>query len=523
MHSKLSVLLVLLLHYTAAYTFTTYTLKRERASASARRPITRLQADCDSSDDPVPKISDDEWRSFRAKLVSNEEGKVDANSASPSLEQYQYAYDAKTSIETGSIIAAYTPPSSPNAPPGGGSFGLRQNYFHKSVILLLSHDRKRFTKGIILNRPIERTVTYANLTWTCSYGGDVQCFDSVNLFPSFVCLHTLRSPEAQRISIPITGVISWTTIEAASILVKEGKGVTQDDFRVYCGYAGWGKDQLEGELLRGKSWYSVSADSKFLEDEIIGVGCENGCYEEDIRNGGVGMWERLMDLLGKREEKEESRGGFGDLMLKEWTILELRRNSERIFTVGGGTPLSPPTFIDTTTASTKEILKDPLAERIIKASNDLANNRFVGAGSVVLASESRQSTGRPPFILNSQHFHKSVVLIIQDDSAVSVGLLLNRISAASIELTIGGSKVRKAIHFGGEFQMKATDTYKGLLWIHASKSMYKKGCGSPIGMQKNFFSVSSEAAIGAIKNGTGMLDDFIVVSGVSVWTKGEVR
>jgi hypothetical protein len=93
-------------------------------------------------------MSDVDWRSFRAKLVSqeikggSENAAVSGNDTPVGGEEW--VYDAGKFVETGSVIL-------------GGSqmeygFGLRQQYFHKSVMLVLMQD-DRFTKGIILNRP----------------------------------------------------------------------------------------------------------------------------------------------------------------------------------------------------------------------------------------------------------------------------------------------------------------------------------------------------------------------------------
>jgi len=65
----------------------------------------------------------------------------------------QWAYDSGNVIEQGAVIL-------------GGvdqdfGFGLRQQYFHKSTILVLEHKDSTFTKGIILNRPTGQTLQRA--------------------------------------------------------------------------------------------------------------------------------------------------------------------------------------------------------------------------------------------------------------------------------------------------------------------------------------------------------------------------
>jgi hypothetical protein len=134
----------------------------------------------DDDDDDADADEDGDWRAFRAKLVMSEGGAVpiedgggsvtdDANDDDMDLDGFgalyseesvaagsyltplspsQWAYDSGKVIERGAVIL-------------GGveqdfGFGLRQQYFHKAVILVLDHDENTFTKGIILNRPSDR-------------------------------------------------------------------------------------------------------------------------------------------------------------------------------------------------------------------------------------------------------------------------------------------------------------------------------------------------------------------------------
>jgi putative transcriptional regulator len=105
----------------------------------------------------------------------------------------QWAYDSGKVIEQGAVIL-------------GGveqdfGFGLRQQYFHKAVILVLDHDEKKFTKGIILNRPSEKVIAddvNEGVEWRVWFGGDVQGLDSI--LPDIVCLHSLKDEEAKEVS-----------------------------------------------------------------------------------------------------------------------------------------------------------------------------------------------------------------------------------------------------------------------------------------------------------------------------------
>lgn len=79
-----------------------------------------------------------DWREMRARLVAQEQ-----ESGTPAASNGSYAYETPL-IEQGSILMGGTKQVF--------GFALRQQFFHKSVMLLLQHD-ETFTKRIILNRP----------------------------------------------------------------------------------------------------------------------------------------------------------------------------------------------------------------------------------------------------------------------------------------------------------------------------------------------------------------------------------
>ena len=75
---------------------------------------------------------------------------------------------------------------------------------------------------------------------------------------------------------------------------------------------GWGPSQLKGELDRG-SWYMCSTDPGTLLQELA----KQAKYS-DPRDAGIDTWEMLMGMIGRGAAADDSVGGFGDLMLKEW-------------------------------------------------------------------------------------------------------------------------------------------------------------------------------------------------------------
>ena len=231
------------------------------SSSSEPSSILRFATRANEGGDDDDDVDDDDWRTFRAKLVMSEGGEsmMSAPSSSPS-EQSSSASNTENNDNKNSSIddsdldgfgalfsENFTPSSTTTATaaiPGftplepsqwayysgkvieqgavilGGveqdfGFGLRQQYFHKAVILVLDHDESKFTKGIILNRPSNRVMeddVNVGLQWKVWFGGDVQGLDS--LLPDIVCLHSLRSKEARDASVSVMKDIQVSSVLA---------------------------------------------------------------------------------------------------------------------------------------------------------------------------------------------------------------------------------------------------------------------------------------------------------------------
>ena len=215
------------------------------------------------------------------------------------LDPSQWAYDSGDVIEQGAVIL-------------GGveqefGFGLRQQYFHKSAMLILDHS-ETFTKGIILNRPTDLTLEddmNPGVKWRVWFGGDVEGLNARK--PDIVCLHSLKDEAITKASVPVMKDIQWTTFDNAQKFVKNGVAKVSD-FWVFVGYAGWGPSQLAGELTRN-SWYMVATDSGTLLKEL-GRQSEG----EDPRDAGLDTWSLLMNMIGRSDTAKENSGGFDDLV-----------------------------------------------------------------------------------------------------------------------------------------------------------------------------------------------------------------
>lgn len=480
------------------------------------------EEDNDDDDDDGDEISleNQDWRAFRAKLVmadapqqiqdvASEESDLDGIGAlfgsaavandfkMTPLDPSQWAYDSGKVIEQGAVIL-------------GGveqeyGFGLRQQYFHKAAILVLDHDEKQFTKGIILNRPTDLTLDddiNEGVKWRVWFGGDVQGLNSKS--PDIVCLHSLKNDQVMRASMPVMNDIQWTTFENAKRLVKVG-AAQPNEFWVFCGYAGWGPQQLMGELER-RSWYMVATDSQTLLKELARLSAG-----ADPRDAGLNTWDLLMRMIGRKETAEENSGGFDDLMLKEWARKHLLSKE-----AGGGggmiqkaSPPGVPSFM------VSDSIDDFLESM---ASTGLGDE--VSAGCVVRASSAKRS----PFLLDDQELHKSIILVISDDEDLTVGAILNRPAAKGIDIQIkdkatGVSRTEVVpLRYGGQYAVRGTEP---LLWLHCNSGLKSAGIGYEIGQEKNgIYKCTVDDVSFVIGKGMARPEDFVVVSGVSVWNKG---
>jgi putative AlgH/UPF0301 family transcriptional regulator len=426
------------------------------------------------------------------------------------LDPSQWAYESGKVVEQGTVIL-------------GGveqdfGFGLRQQYFHKAAILILDHQETKFTKGIILNRPTDLELEddlNPGLKWKVWFGGDVQGLKSEK--PDIVCLHSLQSREATKASIPIMNDIQWTTFKNAKRLVKAGVAVPAD-FQVFCGYAGWAPGVLVEELDR-KSWYTVATNSQTLLKEL------SQTASSDPRDAGLETWYMLMNMIGREELARENEGGFDDLMLKEWSLGNLLSNAG-----GGGAGEKKFAYADDHTGSTSssalvepsdKVLRKDSVDQMMDRASSAAQAHDVLVGHLVRAAP----VDRSPFLLHDQELHKSIILVLMDDDLLTIGAILNRPAAKGLDLhvapKIGGLCAKQTItlplRFGGQYTMKNEEP---LLWVHCSKKLRSAKIGAPVGpANSGIWKCSVEEVTSALSRGLATTNDFLVVTGVSAWTK----
>jgi putative transcriptional regulator len=145
---------------------------------------------------------------------------------------------------------------------------LRDPNFYRSVVLVLEHNAQG-TMGLVINRPSEIAVDTALSTDLTLPGTDSVVFSGGPVETSaLMILHNSRIL-AQDDEQIVSGVYLAGSQNSFDTLVKQPADPAPQQsevrFRVYCGYAGWGAQQLEGEIGRG-DWHVVDSDPQMVLD-----------------------------------------------------------------------------------------------------------------------------------------------------------------------------------------------------------------------------------------------------------------
>jgi putative transcriptional regulator len=137
--------------------------------------------------------------------------------------------------------------------------------FSHSVVLLLDHDADG-TLGVVLNRPTSVAVSAVLPDWAVAVAPPEVLFEGgpVNtdaaLAVAAVPSHEGPEPLGFRRLFGTTGIIDLDT-------PPEVLAPAVSRLRIFAGYAGWGRGQLEDEIAEG-SWYVVDShvDDVFQDD-----------------------------------------------------------------------------------------------------------------------------------------------------------------------------------------------------------------------------------------------------------------
>lgn len=420
-----------------------------------------------------------DWREMRAKLIaqtqtSDEPSTSDpaspSSSTSSSTSSSSYVYETPL-IEQGTILLGGTKMDF--------GFALRQQFFHKSVMLLLQHD-ENFTKGIILNRPSAHTVDGWRV-W-CGHGqvaegglfvgaehkmGDLE----------MNCLHSLESPEAAEVSTTVIRGVSVTSLDHAKELVKS-KVAKKSDFWVMVGYSGWAPGQLQMEVNQRDSWYLASADSGVLLTELLREARElppaTGVTAKDLL--GIDTWENLMRGIGREDAIEKGQRSLADKMLEEWVRVHLLP----------WPILSPPAV------PPQEVTLGTVLATTVSPTTNLPSDRI---------------------LLQDQFLHKALLLVVDATPTTLVVCILNRPTEGKFQLTLpkSGKPLQRRVPFCGNIPVQD-------LWLHHRTI----DLGGVVLGTSRIGILSTDQVTDRLGTDDAKLSDFLLVRGVVQFDREEL-
>lgn len=420
----------------------------------------------------------EDWRSFRARLVSaeNDVKRTETGSA--------WIYNSGTHIEKGTILLSRTHELS--------QFALSEQFKHKSVVMVLDHNQSE-TTGIVLNRPTDlilydREENGYIEDWNIWFGGENFGIHTCN--PKFYCLHSLSFQEAKDISQQMLEGISFSSLRSAKDLVTRKLAKTSD-FVVFSGFVKWSSDDLKEEIDNGL-WHAAATDANIIKKgfSILKDRCP--------RANGDRTWKLLMRLVDKKNEKNETKS-IEDEMLDIWskTFLEFD---------------GPPLFAQ---------------EDYDESQIDLEHCPDIKPGAILRSSPSNSS-----HLLKDQELHRSTILVLQDDDDISIGAMINMPTCLTADLASSDD-----LMFGNEFKSKLPLRYGGplgghkeqqqgdpMIVCHMSVALKEKNIGAPLGEDTNgIWKIPFEVAKETIASCDACIEDFIVIDGIYVWPKDESK
>ena len=431
---------------------------------------------------------DMDWREMRAKLVAQER-QQNAGDGGPTAESGDgYVYESPL-IEQGTVLLGGTKQEF--------GFALRQQFFHKCVLLLLEHG-PFFTKGIILNRPTALELDGWRV-W-CGHGQVAEggmflgSSDEVMGELEINALHSLDDPMATRLSTPVIKGVSYTDFDGAKALVEAGVA-RREDFWVCVGYSGWAPGQLQTEVEKRDSWYLAAADSGTLLRELLKQGRELPPLEtgEVPNDHGVAQWASLMRGIGRDDDVRDSDGELADRMLGAWVRSRLRPRPVL------PTPSTPPPA--------------------------------VGAGSVLCTAAGAGGVVADRVLLTDQFLHKSLLVVLgelpseggakegaEGSEGVLVACVLNRATDTKVKFNLPGEPIRRFNVCGNKkLGVQFATDGSAQLWLHHRADLG----GTAIG-ESGLYRLSGAEAARKLQAGDAAASDFLLAGAAVHYGRAEL-
>jgi putative transcriptional regulator len=133
------------------------------------------------------------------------------------------------------------------------------DYFHRTVVLVIEHNPEG-AFGLVLNRPSEATVGDAAPELAELIGGEHMLYIGGPVQPNAVTAIGEHADPGEATKIVVGATVGMVDLDAPPDVAR---------MRVFAGYAGWGPEQLDGEV-EAEAWILADAhpDDPFAEGDL---------------------------------------------------------------------------------------------------------------------------------------------------------------------------------------------------------------------------------------------------------------
>lgn len=132
-------------------------------------------------------------------------------------------------------------------------------HFQRSVVLLSAHSSKDGALGVVINRPLDKTLGEVRTEITAGPLADVPLYEGGPVATDQILLVAWKWDFVEATFQLYFGVADDTLAQ----MMREEEGLV---VRAFVGYAGWSGGQLEAELAE-KSWLVAQVRHEYLAEE----------------------------------------------------------------------------------------------------------------------------------------------------------------------------------------------------------------------------------------------------------------
>lgn len=389
--------------------------------------------------------------------------------------------------------------------------------------------------------------------WSIQFGGDLLSLNDIEGRTEFICLHLIddRSKSyIEKVSTRLTGDLCVMPLNEAQHLCAIDSKYCPEDFFTFGGFCSWRPGQLEIEMGKDREeWRAVSIDGKAIFEalksqsegaKLLKSSVDNHkASSKELIQLGTSMWQKFLSItdVPATERLPSGQVTFYDHMLNIWAAESL-------------------------------LLADQSESEGLHTHNFQASSNNIVRPGTLLRSKIPYSND---ILLYEHEFIRSLILVIEEATDVSVGVILNQVLSAGIDYIESAEPL--PIRYGGpvdalmwkdksytdSFGTETDDeedyssieliednidtesvdeiltlddidgTYNSdvddspFIWIHRNKELgslgYTNGGGKMLGTSA-FWIIEETDALDALQTGMLSREEVMVFSGVCIWEKG---